>query len=163
MIYTYIYIQKCIAAIKSQNPILLKSLSKKLVVETWNHRPLSMMNPPICLLLLFLFSSQYIYVYIYTVDGSAIKLARAVRQSFCNMCSKYNFTQIRYPQSSVFCRFCTQKMCIHHLQDLTTQTLETEDNIRGYPSRERQKLCCKGCRNPDLNNTEVLFVYLSLM
>ena len=110
----------------------------------------------------YYYPNIYIYnihiEYKYIVDGSALKLARAIRQSFCNMCSKYNFTEIRFPKSSVFCKYCTQKMCIYHLQDLTTTKIESPETIADYDEAKRQVLCCVGCRNPDLNNKEVWFL-----
>lgn len=43
-------IQKCIAALKAQNPKSLKQLTKKAVIEAYNNRPLSLLHPPICML-----------------------------------------------------------------------------------------------------------------
>ena len=90
------------------------------------------------------------------MDGSALKIARAMRQSFCLMCGYFNFTTTRFPSDCVFCKYCSQKMCIHHLHDLRPRKWTADDDYASLSNvNARLGLCCKACKSSNKCNDKV--------
>ena len=95
-------------------------------------------------------------IYTYTVDLSALKLARAMRQSFCLMCGYFNFTKTRFPSDSIFCKYCSQKMCMHHLRDLKPHKWTSNKDYASLSDlHSRLTLCCKACKSVNKTNDQV--------
>jgi len=61
-----------------------------------------------------------------------------------------------------YCRYCSAALCLIHLTDISPSNYPKDgDWITKMTKEDRYNHTCKGCRNPEIDNSEVNFFITS--
>lgn len=92
----------------------------------------------------------YIYLYLHSDSRKVQELVLMVRSLFCCVCGKPTFHAPFIDNTALYCRFCSQKMCVWHLWDASPQKFGNDiENVQPMiETSTHREWICYGCKHP---------------